>query len=482
MRSALILALSLAAANAQPPLGKPIWNEAELHAMTLPAVLASGKILYLPPDSYYKRPALKIYKSYPVYKPEAEPKDYMQWLEHQEPEIAFDATRISSPRDWARAGELVFNAPLEYEPLELVRDGEWYAKLRIPVSREGIVPGYTYVVRKKGVVEVGTGGCAVCHTRVLEDGSLIAGAQGNFPVDRVYAEKLRKQTKPITDRKFAKGLLLPPAELDQWTDELYSRSKAEVIAILNTMVPGTALRAGFSLMDPPKIADLIGVGERRYLEATARVRNRGPLDLARYAMMCVGDSYFFSRADALPANVLAAAEKGERLSDEQAYALALYLTSLQPPRNPNRPSSVTKKGQQIFAREGCADCHTPPAYSNNKLIPAGDFRPTGDQLKELDVVNRRIGTDAYPAIQSPRARGYYSVPSLGGLWYRGPLEHSGRIERLEDWFNPARLNADYFPTGYVALNERPRPVPGHEFGLELNAPDKAALLAFLRTL
>ena len=76
---------------------------------------------------------------------------------------------------------------------------------------------------------------------------------------------------------------------------------------------------------------------------------------------------------------------------------------------------------------------------------------------------------------------YYKVPSLKGVWYRGPFEHSGSVMTLEDWFDPARLRNDYVPTGYRG-HTKTRVVKGHEFGLGLTASDKAALVAFLKTL
>jgi|AmaraimetFIIA100_FD_contig_61_317172_length_479_multi_4_in_0_out_0_1 hypothetical protein len=39
---------------------------------------------------------------------------------------------------------------------------------------------------------------------------------------------------------------------------------------------------------------------------------------------------------------------GTRFSDEQLYALALYLYSLKPPPNPNRFDDRARRGQQIF--------------------------------------------------------------------------------------------------------------------------------------
>lgn len=50
---------------------------------------------------------------------------------------------------------------------------------------------------------------------------------------------------------------------------------------------------------------------------------------------------------------------------------------------------------------------------------------------------------------------------------------------LEDWFN---LRDDYGPTGFRNVGVRAHAVPGHEFGLRLSNEDKAALIAFLKTL
>ena len=90
----------------------------------------------------------------------------------------------------------------------------------------------------------------------------------------------------------------------------------------------------------------------------------------------------------------------------------------------------------------------------------------------------------YPsaATRSLRGRGYYKVPSLKGVWYRGPFVHNGTVATLEDWFDPRRLRTDYVPTGYRAHGVKQRPVPGHPFGLSLKTEDKQALIAFLRTL
>jgi hypothetical protein len=85
-------------------------------------------------------------------------------------------------------------------------------------------------------------------------------------------------------------------------------------------------------------------------------------------------------------------------------------------------------------------------------------------------------------MKTRRGTGYYKVPSLRGLWYRGPLEHSGSVATLEDWFDPSRLKDNYVPTGFKGYGVKARAVKGHEFGLNLSLDDKEALIAFLRTL
>jgi hypothetical protein len=74
------------------------------------------------------------------------------------------------------------------------------------------------------------------------------------------------------------------------------------------------------------------------------------------------------------------------------------------------------------------------------------------------------------------------VPSLKGVWYRGPFEHNGSVATLEDWFDPARLRDDYVPTGFKGVGLKTRAIKGHEFGLRLPADQRKALIAFLRTL
>jgi hypothetical protein len=90
-----------------------------------------------------------------------------------------------------------------------------------------------------------------------------------------------------------------------------------------------------------------------------------------------------------------------RYSDEELYALAQFIYSLRPPKNPNSVNAQTRTGQEVFAREGCATCHTSPLYTNNLLTPVTGFTPSAEDLKRFDIMPRSVGTDPQPRIENP---------------------------------------------------------------------------------
>ncbi|MDQ6700476.1 MAG: hypothetical protein M3Z36_09860 [Acidobacteriota bacterium] len=114
--------------------------------------------------------------------------------------------------------------------------------------------------------------------------------------------------------------------------------------------------------------------------------------------------------------------------------------------------------------------------------PAEGFAVPEEHKRQYDILPVVVGTDPSLALKTRRGKGYYKVPSLKGVWYRGPFEHSGSVATLEDWFNPQRVRDDYVPTGYRGYGTRTRAITGHEFGLKLASGERQALIAFLKTL
>jgi CxxC motif-containing protein (DUF1111 family) len=226
--------------------------------------------------------------------------------------------------------------------------------------------------------------------------------------------------------------------------------------------------------------DLIGLKERKYLDHTATHLHRNIGDLMRYAALVS----FADSADFGPHHMLAPETRRAtvRLPDEALYALALYIYSLQPPKNPNPFDEKAKAGQSIFVRERCTSCHTPPLYTNNKLTLAEGFTPPKDAPATLDVMPLSVGTDPGSALGTRKGTGYYKVPSLKGVWYRGHYLHDGAAASLEEMFNSDRLNEAYVPGGFIPPGAKTRAIKGHEFGLKLPIEEKQALIAFLKTL
>lgn len=467
-----------------------IWDEQALRQMEIPLVEPKYSPKAVSADYYYRIPVRTIYKSYSIYAPGRAPRGYIERLKTLDPEVAFDATKLNTKEDWIRAGELVFEAPTLYENdtgfAAAVADANWYSHTNVRLTREGIVPYLRYVIRQKGRIEVGSLSCANCHSSVLQDGTLIKPGQGNFPLDRTVAFLDRRLGLQQARQNFLSLFATPWLSVRQREFESYSLE--EILGISNAIPPGVLARNRSSPFFPPAVPDLYGVRDRRYLDKSGLNQHHGIADLMRYAAMAEGIEFLSSFNGFIPFggnkfDTLPPAEKQERFGEDQLYALALWLYSLEPPPNPKPPDKqLVSAGKKIFEREGCSGCHTPPLYTNNKLTPAPGFSVPAEHPSKYDILSVVVGTDPRLTMETRRGTGYYRVPSLRGLWYRGPFEHNGSVATLEDWFDPKRLRDDYVPTAFKGYGVKTRAVPGHEFGLKLDAADKRALIAFLKTL
>ena len=463
------------------------WDASALAALEVPLPDPRYSPVAVPVEYYYRVPVRPVYKTYPVYAPGREPEHYLEWLREQEPQVAFEPARLRSEADWIKAGELVFDAPFGFNfvfSVSDVRNPAWFEHVRPPLTKTGVMPFATYVIREKGKIELGTFACAMCHTRVLPDGKIVKGAQGNFSIDRANGFGFRHAPVFIA-RGVYRTLSGAPWLKPDPADLANTMSAEELAAQFDAAPAGVVIRHRSSMNYPVAIPDLIGVKNRRYLDRTGLVQHRGIGDLMRYAALNNEMDFLSKFGDFIPRGqnyrTLPDPSTQLRYSDEQLYALSLYLYSLKPPRNPNGPSALTRRGKKIFDGS-CAGCHTPPFYTNNKLTPASGFTVPEDHKKQYDVMSIEIGTDPGLTLHTRRGTGYYKVPSLLGVWYRGPFEHNGSVATLEDWFDPRRLRDDYVPTGFKGYGAKTRAVPGHEFGLRLSAEDTKALVAFLKTL
>ncbi len=316
----------------------------------------------------------------------------------------------------------------------------------------------------------------MCHTQVLPDGTVLQGGQSSLPLERSGAwiasrDRAAREARQmqIVEQITAIPWLIP---ISQSRTGIYD----ELLAIRWATPSYVIEREGGLLYTPFKVPDLIGIRGRKYLDATGLAIHRDIRDLMRYAIVnqtLQMHAWFGDYQPLPPAPTLA------RYSDEQLYALAKFLYALEPPRNPNTPDEHSRRGKQVFERQGCGGCHTPPLYTANKLTPAAGFSVPRDHYEKYDVLPVSVGTESSVALRSRRGTGYYKIPSLKGVWYRHGFGHGGWCESLEDWFDSSRLREDYVPTGF---HLGPGPVKGHEFGLDLAPDDKRDLIAFLKTL
>jgi len=464
-RTALLVAglFSICVASSPGQTIPTTWDEAALASMQTPLRDPSRTPKHMPADIYNRMPVIVIYKTYPIYAPGREPAGYMEHLRQLEPQVTFDPARLHTPADWAKAGESVFDAPTFFQnPDQAPAGPSFFPAAGVPVAADGTYPYTRYVIRKKGEIELGGNSCASCHTRVMPDGTVLKGAQGNLPIERVLSLALREYAKQGTGdmmvAQFLKPMLRTFYAAPWITPDPYERvdkmSLEELAAVWSKVPAGVMTRDGSTFDAPPQIPDLIGIRDRQYLNHTGTHLHRSIGDLMRYSALAqgaeAGSSWgdFRLRPEAPPPTAA-------RYTDEALYALAQDLYSLKPPTNPNHADAQSRSGRAVFEREGCGGCHTAPLYTNNRIIPAAE-----------------IGTDSELAMRSRRGTGYYKVPSLKGVWYRGPFGHGGSSPTLEDWLDPARLTGD----------STRNPSRGHEFGLHLKSQDKAALIAFLKTL
>src|SRR5262249_37991773 len=140
----------------------------------------------------------------------------------------------------------------------------------------------------KGKVRVGVLSCAMCHTRVLPDKTVVKGAQGNFPFGKAFAYDIRKSNQVGIARSLERMLYAAP-----WVrpDPLagLDTNAVEDIAAAHGLVPaGVLARHGTGVWSPVQVPDLIGIKERKYLDRTGLVRHRDIGDLMRYAALNQG--------------------------------------------------------------------------------------------------------------------------------------------------------------------------------------------------
>jgi len=492
-------------AKSSAPVVARTWDEAALAEWATPVAGLNVRPAHLPEHDYYAMRVENL-RTYPVYYPGREPEGYWDMLQHVGPKPLIEPEKLKTDADWTEAGRRVFD---EVDDLHLrsfdpkliaaARSRSTFEAFGTQPYADGTVDGVRWVPTKQGLA-LSVANCRNCHLLTLPDGRRVPGA----PTFALVPRSGRfKYLTPLLFKLHAANRVLPTATpfimgtepVGVWLyqgfgvpwvkDDVHEGLKTatgDQIPEINraTLAGGGLPRWNGSPIYPTKVPDLIGIKDRKYIDHTATHLHRGIGDLMRYAALVS----FAENTDFGPYHVIlpGTTRVQARLPDEALYALALYIYSLKPPPNPNPFDDRAKAGQKLFEREGCPMCHTPPLYTSNKLTLAQGFTPPEDAPKTLDILPISVGTDPGLALKTRKGTGYYKVPSLEGVWYRGHYLHDGSVASLEEMFDPDRQKVTHIPGGWSPPGTKTWAIKGHPFGLDLTPAERAQLIAFLRTL
>ena len=504
---ALASGVSLAQSLARAP---RIWSDEYLADWAPPIAAMNLRPAHYSSDEYYRIEGDNL-RTYPVYDPANEPTGYWQELQKKKPEPLVDRGKIRNAQDWIEAGRRAF---IEIDAFwARTSDPTLIAAARNPRNFEGVlkradgtVGESRWVVTPEGL-RLSRRECGQCHREVLGaigaetpewlsavTDRMASSAGGGARLEPTGLGDPRTQLRALP--RYFTGDTIPIA---MWRKFTVPWAPDERIERLRTVDPkglseqelqrmtqlgataGGFPRAHGSPYFGAKRPDLRLLKYSRYLDATATHRLRGPEDVGRYAAFVTGAD----RMEFGPHQILTNEQRRVRFryADEVLYAIGMFLMSLEPPKNSMQPPpDVRARGEQVFKREGCINCHVPPTYTSGKLTLARGWQPPADHPNGADIISISVGTDPGLSLATRKGTGFYKIPSLRGVWDRPFLLHDGSLTSLEQMFDPARLDPQYQPKGWNPPGAKTRTVPGHTFGMSLAADDKGALLAFLRTL
>jgi hypothetical protein len=493
---------SQSVAQDEPPIVVPkLWDAAGLEGWATPLAGLGVPPTLMSEEEYYALPVDDL-RSYPVYHPRFEPPGYREGLIARGPQPLIEPEKLKTRADWIAAGRIVFESIetpssrsddprviahfTDADAIDRYRDASHDV-----ISADGVILDYRWVVERDGKLKLSLSSCFGCHSRLMPDGSVLYGAPCNYDLSDAPAVQVMLDKIAPTLPGLSAGEMFYASFGVPWRkDDVHARFKGmsdeelgQVLGQDSGEPPGTMFsRFNGSPFFKTRMADLRGVHDRKYLDATGTHVHRGPEDIARYGILVeFAPEVGFGQHRMLPES---ARKEMVRPPDAAMYALGLYVESLEPAPSPHPFGELAKRGQEVFDEEGCAKCHTPPIYTNNKLVAVPGFEPPRDDPRSaaLDISNRRVGTDPGMALGTRKGTGYYKVPSLRGLWYRGLYGHSGFVTSLEEWFDPRRQRSDFVPSGWKGPGVKALAIPGHDFGFDLSEQDKRALIAFLLTL
>ncbi len=220
------------------------------------------------------------------------------------PKPMIQPEQLRSEEDWIEAGRTVFQQMdhlhlRTFDPafVDAVRRGDYIVPLP-----DGTAANARWVPTKDGVA-LAFPNCSACHTLILNDHLVVHGAPAKLlqpstgpPGPALVARAQQAQRYVTGGAPFRMG----PEPVGMWLYRAYgvpwikddvhltvkNMTEAEYNSLVAAGLRGGALpRWNGSLFYPAKVPDLVGIGDRKYIDHTATHLNRGIGDLMRYAAL-----------------------------------------------------------------------------------------------------------------------------------------------------------------------------------------------------
>ena len=374
-------------------------------------------------------------------------------MRSQGPQPLIDPSKLATDADWIAAGRDVFDSmhlqefrTADPRAFAWADDPDLAAHQRVTVAADGTIPGTRWLVDHDGRLKLTLAECsgvpqppaARWHRRARRADESVLGFAA--------ADLLRRGDGDQPARRS----LRPPNEVAYesygvpWLERRHQRQsedddgRRKSIALTASRFPGTFVRFNAS---PWFTTRIIG-SDRRQGSALPRCdrhpsqpRARGHRTLRHPGhgrrRRRIGPHTF------MPERIAASFAGGTATRRCSRSAGTSTRCSRLP--NPNRPNELTRARRAGVRAVGLRDVSYAAAVHEQQARPGRRVHPF-----EHPSAPPRGGRDARCRSASIRgwrcgrakAPGIYKVPSLKGVWYRGPLEHSGSIATLEDWFDP----------------------------------------------
>ncbi len=199
----------------------------------------------------------------------------------------------------------------------------------------------------------------------------------------------------------------------------------------------------------------------------------------------------------------------ESLPIGQLEGVETWLRGLRAPAYPLEvDEQLAAQGEVSFAQH-CADCHKTSGSRSGSVIPLSEVGTDPARLEmwtqqAADRYNAHLEDPALRFSHFRKTEGYVAVP-LDGVWLRAPYLHNGSVPTLTDLLSPAAERPTSFWRGYDVLDQSRVGFDsssstaqsagslfetslagngngGHEFGTQLPATTRRALVEYLKTL